>query len=124
MAGKGSPQLIQQLLKAETESEAIVKRARENRVKKIKEAKTAAEEELKAFRQKEEERFKQEKEQKYGSKDDGSQELEKITKKEIEGLQASYKKNRDEVKSFVNARVKHTDLTITEVAIRFLKSEA
>ncbi|GFE52811.1 vacuolar ATP synthase subunit [Babesia ovis] len=57
---KGSNALIQQLLKAEEEAEAIVKRARENRVKLLNEAISAAENDLKVFSETEEKRLLEE----------------------------------------------------------------
>ncbi|GBE59535.1 vacuolar ATP synthase subunit [Babesia ovata] len=54
---KGSNALIQQLLKAEEEAEAIVKRAKENRVKLLNEAVSAAENDLKQFSETEEKRL-------------------------------------------------------------------
>ncbi|EKX73245.1 vacuolar ATP synthase subunit G, putative [Theileria equi strain WA] len=53
-SSSGSNALIQQLLKAEEEAEAIVRRAKENRVKLLNEAVAAAEEDLKKFKESEE----------------------------------------------------------------------
>ncbi|KAK2195970.1 Vacuolar (H+)-ATPase G subunit [Babesia duncani] len=51
---KGSDVLIQQLLKAEEEAEAIVRRAKENRVKLLNEAIAAAEKDLQEYSEREE----------------------------------------------------------------------
>eukprot|EP00923_Selenidium_pygospionis_P044284 GHVN01076519.1.p1 GENE.GHVN01076519.1~~GHVN01076519.1.p1 ORF type:complete len:125 (+),score=20.95 GHVN01076519.1:149-523(+) len=124
MAGKGSPAYIQQLVKAEQESDAIVQRARGNRVKKIKEAKTAAEEELKAFRQKEEERYKKEKQEKLGNPDDGAKKLDEITETEMAQVKKDFAANKDQAHKFVVTNSLKTDLSLTSVALRSLQTEA
>ncbi|GIX62123.1 vacuolar ATP synthase subunit G, putative [Babesia caballi] len=77
---KGSNALIQQLLKAEEEAEAIVKRAKENRVKLLNEAISAAENDLKLFSESEEKRMLEEYQQESANEDPNLDDLEKRTK--------------------------------------------
>eukprot|EP00921_Rhytidocystis_pertsovi_P016017 GHVQ01025329.1.p1 GENE.GHVQ01025329.1~~GHVQ01025329.1.p1 ORF type:complete len:134 (+),score=25.74 GHVQ01025329.1:576-977(+) len=99
-APKGSSALIQQLLKAEQQAEAIVSKAREDAVKKRREARVSAEEESTLYRKKEEERFQREFEERFGQSDNGAAELEKRTAEELARVKKDYDDNKDRVIEF------------------------
>ncbi|KAK1444373.1 hypothetical protein BgAZ_102790 [Babesia gibsoni] len=105
-ATKGSNALIQQLLKAEEEAEAIVKRAKENRVKLLNEAISAAERDLKEFRENEEQRMMNEYQKESASEDPNMEELEKKSEQHIKDIQERVKMLKDKlVNKLVSATI-------------------
>lgn len=123
MAGaKGSSALIQQLLEAEEEADAIVNKAKENRVKMLKDARFSAEEELKVFRAKEEERFRQEFEQSVGQEDSIVASLENKTKLEIESIKRDYLQNKDKLIKSIHSKVLSVDLALSPELVAVLQS--
>eukprot|EP00388_Colpodella_angusta_P042784 GDKK01057361.1.p1 GENE.GDKK01057361.1~~GDKK01057361.1.p1 ORF type:complete len:146 (-),score=47.32 GDKK01057361.1:136-573(-) len=115
--------LIQELLRAEEEAEAIVSRARENRNKRLKEASDSAESELKQFRALEEKRHQAE----FGETIDMDQigaEYYKQSQKEINELITECSNNYDTVVKFlVDGVSQKVDHSLSEIAVRSLKGE-
>merc|ERR1719151_251552 len=104
MAGAGkSQELIQQLLQAEKEAEALIATAKKNRLAKLKQAKEKAEDDLKAFRQEQEKKFQAE----MGSKAaaDPSAELKGATQAEIAMVQRDYDQNKAKTIKYVISKV-------------------
>merc|ERR1711948_180751 len=101
-AGK-SQELIQQLLQAEKEAEALIATAKKNRLAKLKQAKEKAEEDLKAFKDEQEKKFQKE----MGSKAaaDPSAELKGATQAEIDQVNRDYSMNKDKTVQYVISKV-------------------
>merc|ERR1712061_899897 len=101
-AGK-SQELIQQLLQAEKEAEALIATAKKNRLAKLKQAKEKAEEDLKAFREEQEKKFQKE----MGSKAaaDPSAELKGATQAEIDMVNRDYTQNKERTIQYVISKV-------------------
>merc|ERR1711972_454743 len=99
----GSQELIQQLLQAEKEAEALIATAKKNRLAKLKQAKEKAEEDLKAFREEQEKKFQKE----MGSKAaaDPSAELKGATQAEIDTVNRDYAQNKDKTIQYVISKV-------------------
>merc|ERR1711972_926708 len=104
MAAPGkSQELIQQLMGAEKEAEALIATAKKNRLSKLKQAKEKAEEDLKAFREEQEKKFQKE----MGSKAaaDPSAELKGATQAEIAMVQRDSQQNKDRTIQYVISKV-------------------
>merc|ERR1712061_465171 len=99
MAANKSQELIQQLLQAEKQGEALIATAKKNRLAKLKQAKEKAEEDLKAFREEQERKFQKE----MGSKAaaDPSAELKGATQAEIDMVKRDYTQNKDRTIQYV-----------------------
>uniref|UniRef100_A0A0G4H0L1 V-type proton ATPase subunit G n=1 Tax=Chromera velia CCMP2878 TaxID=1169474 RepID=A0A0G4H0L1_9ALVE len=115
--------LIQQLLKAEEDAEAVVKKARDNRIKKLRDARTAADEELKHFRQKEDEAFNAEYKNKYGSTDVYQQELDAQTEKEVTEVKAQFAANSKKVVMWMVDRVLRVEHELPTIVCRALREQ-
>ncbi|EDO07723.1 Vacuolar (H+) transporting ATPase G subunit family protein [Babesia bovis T2Bo] len=122
--GKGSNALIQQLLKAEEEAEAIVKRARENRVKLLNEAISAAENDLKVFSETEEKRLLEEYHQQHGDDEPQLDELDKKAKEKIRQYDERFRECKDMLVNKLVAATLDIDITIPDSFRYYMKQNS
>lgn len=123
-AAKGSNALIQQLLKAEEEAEAIVKRAKENRVKRLNEAISAAEKDLKLFSESEEKRLMEEYMKESERDDPHLDELENKTKNHIKEIDEKVRLHKDKLVSQLVAATIDIDVSIPDTFKYHIRSHA
>jgi len=107
-----SQELIQQLLKAEKQAEALISKARDNRVTKLKEAKSSADQELDAFRKKEEEKFQAEYSNLAGGRDDTA-EMAKVTQQELGMVKQDYENNKAKVREHILGKILDVPLEVS-----------
>ena len=122
ISGVQSQQLIQKLLKAEEDAEALISKARENRVRKLREAKQAADDELAIFRKKEEERFQAE--ISTASADTDSDSLEKQTLADIAQVEADFKNNREKIIEYMTSKILTVKPELGQIQIALLQTGA
>ena len=100
-----SQQLIQKLLKAEEEAEALIAKARENRVRKLREAKQAAEDEIAVFRKREEERFQSDQASVAGGVSGDADSLEAQTVANLARVREDFKDNKDKIVEYMQQKI-------------------
>lgn len=100
-----SQQLIQKLLKAEEEAEALIAKARENRVRKLREAKQAAEDEIAVFRKREEERFQSDQAAVAGGVSGDANSLEAQTLANLARVREDFKDNKDKIVEYMHQKI-------------------
>ena len=122
MSGVQSQQLIQKLLKAEEEAEALIAKARENRVRKLREAKQAADDELAIFRKKEEERFQGEVNMSAATND--SDALENQTLADIQQVEEDFKKNKDKIVDYMTSKILTVVPELGQIQVALLQTGA
>mmetsp|Transcript_58730 Transcript_58730/g.191557 ORF Transcript_58730/g.191557 Transcript_58730/m.191557 type:complete len:123 (-) Transcript_58730:271-639(-) len=118
MAGK-SQELIQQLLQAEKEAEALIATAKKNRLAKLKQAKDKAEDDLKAFREEQEQKFQKEMGTKAAA--DPSAELKGATEEEIRLVKQDYETNKKRTVEYVVSKVLDVTTELTDTQKQALK---
>jgi len=114
-----SQELIQQLLKAEQEADAIISRARNNRVEKLKEAKNSADKDLATFKAEEERKFAAD-EAKAKSADVGT-DLAKVTAQELQMVKQDYENNKNKCTEYILQKVLEVPLEIKPAAMQAIQ---
>ena len=114
--------MIQKLLKAEEEAEALIAKARENRVRKLREAKQAADDELAIFRKKEEERFQGEVNMSAATND--SDALENQTLADIQQVEEDFKKNKDKIVDYMTSKILTVVPELGQIQVALLQTGA
>merc|ERR1719320_1370394 len=114
-----SQELIQQLLHAEKEAEALIATAKKARLAKLKQAKDKAEEDLKAFRDEQERKFQQETGAKAGA--DPAAELKGATQKEVDLVSRDYQTNKDKTIAYVMSKVLEVPTQLSATQTQALK---
>ena len=118
MSGQ-SQQLIQKLLKAEEEAEALIAKARENRVRKLRDAKAAAEDELAVFRKAEEAKFQSE--QSAGSTEASSDSLEAKTLANIKQVQSDFKTNKEKIVEYMTTKILTVKPELSQIQVALMQ---
>ena len=118
MSGQ-SQQLIQKLLKAEEEAEALIARARENRVLKLREAKQAADEEIARFRNSEEAKFAAE--QAASAKEATSGSLEAKTLADIAQVQSDFANNKKTIVDYMSKKIMTVEPQLSQIQIALMQ---
>ncbi|ORM42196.1 uncharacterized protein BXIN_0977 [Babesia sp. Xinjiang] len=121
---KGSNALIQQLLKAEEEAEAIVKRARENRVKLLNEAISAAENDLKLFSETEEKRLLEEYQKECENDEPHVDDLDKKAKELIKQYDERFRLCKDKLVNKLVAATIDIDVTVPDSFRYYVKQNS
>jgi V-type H+-transporting ATPase subunit G len=117
-----SQQLIQKLLKAEEEAEALIAKARENRVRKLREAKQAADDEMAIFRRKEEERFQSEQAAVAGGADGDASNLEAQTIADLKRVQVDFNSNKDKITEYMMEKILSVKPELSQIQIALLQA--
>ena len=115
-----SQQLIQKLLKAEEEAEALISKARENRVRKLREAKQAADDEIAIFRRREEERFQSEQASVAGGVSGDANSLESQTIADLQRVQQDFKENRVKIVDYMSEKILSVKPELSQIQIALL----
>jgi V-type H+-transporting ATPase subunit G len=123
MSGQSS-QLIHQLLKAEEEAEALITKARENRVRKLREAQDAANDEIAVFKKKEEEKFQAELAKASGGASGDNETLEGETVKAIKQVNDDYTSNRTKLVEYMSAKVLSVNPELGQIQIALIQAAA
>jgi len=118
-----SQQLIQKLLKAEEEAEALIAKARENRVRKLREAKQAADDEIAVFRKKEEERFQADQASAAGGVSGDADSLESQTLANLAKVNADFKSNKEKLVDYMQQKILAVkpENTLSQIQIALLQ---
>mmetsp|Transcript_19317 Transcript_19317/g.41488 ORF Transcript_19317/g.41488 Transcript_19317/m.41488 type:complete len:122 (-) Transcript_19317:277-642(-) len=114
-----SQDLIQQLLQAEKEAEALIATAKKNRLTKLKQAKDKAEEEMKTFREEQEKKFQKEMGAKAAA-DPGADQKAK-TAEALAQVNSDYTKNKDRTIKYVIEKVLDVPTSLTDTQKQALK---
>ena len=118
-----SQQLIQKLLKAEEEAEALIAKARENRVRKLREAKQAADDEIAVFRKKEEERFQADQASAAGGVSGDADSLESQTLANLAKVNGDFKSNKEKLVEYMQQKILAVkpENTLSQIQIALLQ---
>mmetsp|Transcript_19316 Transcript_19316/g.41487 ORF Transcript_19316/g.41487 Transcript_19316/m.41487 type:complete len:122 (-) Transcript_19316:73-438(-) len=114
-----SQDLIQQLLQAEKEAEALIATAKKNRLTKLKQAKDKAEEELSAFRTEQESKFQKEMGTKAAA--DPASETKAKTEAALAEVQKDYQTNKARTTAYVISKVLDVPTSLTDTQKQALK---
>ena len=117
-----SQQLIQKLLKAEEEAEALIAKARENRVRKLREAKQAADDEMAIFRRKEEEKFQTEQSAFTGGADGDATSLEAQTLTDLKRVQSDFNGNKDKITEYMVEKILTVKPELSQIQVALLQA--
>jgi V-type H+-transporting ATPase subunit G len=117
-----SQQLIQKLLKAEEEAEALIAKARENRVRKLREAKQAADDEMAIFRRKEEEKFQTEQSAVTGGADGDATSLEAQTLTDLKRVQSDFNGNKDKITEYMVEKILTVKPELSQIQVALLQA--
>lgn len=121
MSGQ-SQQLIQKLLKAEEEAEALIAKARENRVRKLREAKQAADDEMAVFRKKEEEKFQAEQAAVTGGASGDASSLESQTQSDLKKVQQDFAENKDKITEYLVQKILSVKPELSQIQVALLQA--
>ena len=124
MSGAQSQQLIQKLLKAEEEAEALISKAREYRVRKLREAKQAADDEIAIFRRKEEERFQADQATVAGGATGDATSLEAQTVSDLARVQQDFKDNKEKIVEYMTTKILSVKPELSQIQVALLESSA
>ena len=119
-----SQQLIQKLLKAEEEAEALIAKARENRVRKLREAKQSADDEMAIFRRKEEEKFQSEQAAVAGGADGDASNLEAQTLADLKRVHMDFASNKDKITEYMMEKILSVKPELSQIQVALLQSGA
>ena len=119
-----SQQLIQKLLKAEEEAEALIAKARENRVRKLREAKQAADDEIAIFRRKEEEKFQSEQATVAGGASGDADSLEAQTVADLKQVEKDFNDNKTKIVEYMTQKILTVKPELSQIQIALLQSGA
>jgi V-type H+-transporting ATPase subunit G len=122
MSGQSSQQLIQKLLKAEEEAEALISKARENRVRKLREAKQAADDEIALFRRKEEERFQAEQTSQSGGASGDASNLEDQTLAGLKQVEQDFMTNKDKICEYMVQKILSVKPELSQIQMALLSA--
>merc|ERR1739838_37180 len=118
--------LINKLLSAEKEADAILTKAKEFRINKLREAHTAADEEIRLFKKQEAKRLENEFTAQSGTGDEELKALETTSLKDIEVIKSQYKQNKEKamhvLMKYVTSTPKQDELNaedVRQIQIRF-----
>ena len=117
-----SQQLIQKLLKAEEEAEALIAKARENRVRKLREAKQAADDEMAIFRRKEEDKFQTEQSAVTGGADGDATSLEAQTLTDLKRVQSDFNGNKDKITEYMVEKILTVKPELSQIQVALLQA--
>ena len=117
-----SQQLIQKLLKAEEEAEALIAKAGENRVRKLREAKQAADDEMAIFRRKEEEKFQTEQSAVTGGADGDATSLEAQTLTDLKRVQSDFNGNKDKITEYMVEKILTVKPELSQIQVALLQA--
>ena len=123
-ASAQSQQLIQKLLKAEEEAEALIAKARENRVRKLREAKQAADDEIAIFRKKEDEKFQGEQDLVAGGASGDANSLEAQTLADLKQVQTDFSTNKKKIVDYMAAKILAVKPELSQIQVALLQTGA
>ena len=121
MSSGQSQQLIQKLLKAEEEAEALIAKARENRVRKLREAKQAADDEMAVFRKKEEERFQADQAAVSGGVSGDASSLETQTQADLKRVQQDFNDNKEKIREYLVEKILTVKPELSQIQVALLQ---
>jgi V-type H+-transporting ATPase subunit G len=124
MSSGQSQQLIQKLLKAEEEAEALIAKARENRVRKLREAKQAADDEISLFRKKEEEKFQADQAAVAGGASGDASNLEAQTLDDLKKVQQDFTGNKDKITEYMVEKILNVKPELSQIQVALLNAAA
>lgn len=116
-----SQQLIHMLLKAEQEAEALIAKARENRVRKLREAHEAANEEMAVFKKREEEKFQAELAKATGGASGDNATLEEETQKALKQVNDDVTANKAKLVEYLSTKVLGVKPELGQIQVALLQ---